>query len=112
MIRMKKLNAGAFAFPTVKKCGQRASRETAKTESRHLAIEVECYAGYKAGERPLRFRFKTKGAETLEMRELLDQWYGPEDQYFKVRANDGHLYILRHNEHVDLWTLDAFQITR
>ena len=29
------------------------------------------------------------------MEELLDQWYGPEDIFFKVRANDSNMYILR-----------------
>jgi hypothetical protein len=26
--------------------------------------------------------------------EILDQWYGPNDIFFKVRADDGNLYIL------------------
>ena len=28
--------------------------------------------------------------------EVLDQWYGPEHVFFKVRADDGNVYILRH----------------
>ena len=27
--------------------------------------------------------------------EVLDQWYGPSDAFYKVRADDGNLYILR-----------------
>jgi hypothetical protein len=27
--------------------------------------------------------------------EVLDQWYGPEAVSYKVRADDGNLYILR-----------------
>ena len=27
--------------------------------------------------------------------EVLDQWYGPQDAFYKVRADDGNLYILR-----------------
>ncbi len=27
--------------------------------------------------------------------EVLDQWYGPSDVFYKVRADDGNLYILR-----------------
>jgi hypothetical protein len=27
--------------------------------------------------------------------EVLDQWYGPQDVFYKVRADDGNLYILR-----------------
>ena len=27
--------------------------------------------------------------------EVLDQWYGPQDAFYKVRADDCNLYILR-----------------
>jgi hypothetical protein len=27
--------------------------------------------------------------------EVLDQWYGPQDAFYKVRADDGNFYILR-----------------
>jgi len=69
-------------------------------------IRVECYAGHKADQRPLRF---TLGDQILEVRDIEDQWYSPSACYFKVRANDGNLYILRHNEEEDRWTLDAFR---
>jgi hypothetical protein len=29
------------------------------------------------------------------VKEVLDQWDGPSDTYFKVRADDGNLYALR-----------------
>jgi hypothetical protein len=41
--------------------------------------------------------------------ELLDQWYGPDDVFYKVRADDGNLYILRHNEREDEWSLESFR---
>jgi len=31
--------------------------------------------------------------------EVLDRWYGPDYTYFRVRASDGHCYILRHTRH-------------
>ena len=74
-----------------------------------LLLKVECYAGYKADERPLRFRMESAGAKTFEVREVLDQWYGPGYECFKVRADDGNLYILRHNASDDLWTLECFR---
>ena len=58
-----------------------------------MKLEVECYSGRKADERPVRFRLD--GREYL-VEEVLDQWYGRDDQFFKVRADDGNLYILRH----------------
>jgi hypothetical protein len=40
--------------------------------------------------------------------ELLDQWYGPDDKFFKVCADDGNLYVLRHNLEADEWILQSF----
>jgi len=72
-----------------------------------MRIRVECYSGYKADERPLRFYL---GERLYEIRGVLDQWYGPCDIYFRVRADDGKIYILRHRQHAneDTWALEAF----
>ncbi len=75
----------------------------------NLSLKVECYAGYKADERPLRFTVGAAAGRTYEVKEILDQWYGPGYCCFKVRADDNNLYILRHNEPEDLWTLDSFR---
>lgn len=82
-----------------------------------LALKVECYSGRKADERPLRFSFaaspdavgEVAPPRVYEVKEVLDQWYGPEFQCFKVLANDDNIYILRHDQHEDVWTLDAFR---
>ena len=74
-----------------------------------LLLQVECYAGYKADERPLRFTPQAPSARTFEVEEVLDLWYGPDYQCFKVRADDGNLYILRHSAPDDMWTLDSFR---
>ena len=71
-------------------------------------IKVECYAGYKADQRPLRF---TMGDQILEVSEVEDQWYSPTSRHFRVRASDGNVYILRHDEEQDRWSLDAFRRT-
>jgi len=73
-----------------------------------MRVRVECYAGQKADERPRRF---TLSGRTFEVEEVLDQWYGPDDIYFRVRADDGHVYILRHSQDVqeDSWTLECFR---
>jgi hypothetical protein len=82
-----------------------------------LTLKVECYAGHKADERPLRFSI-VASSETdptippprvHEVNEVLDQWYGPDYQCFKVLADDGNLYILRHDHDEDVWTLDSFR---
>ncbi len=73
-----------------------------------MRLQVECYAGWKADERPRLFRID--GHEYL-VREVLDQWYGPEDIFFKVRADDGGVYILRHDTSVPdgEWDLVSFR---
>jgi len=77
-----------------------------------LKLQVECYAGYKADERPVRFRSHGKHARTFEVAEILDQWHGLGYRCFKVRADDGNLYVLRHDESEDLWVLDSFRRTQ
>jgi len=69
-----------------------------------MKLRVECYAGTKADERPVRFQL---GERDHMVEEVLDQWYGPDDVFFKVRTDDGNLYILRRNTSADEWTLES-----
>lgn len=69
-------------------------------------IHVECYSGYRADERPLRFSL---GEATLEIQNIEDRWYSPDATHFRVKASDGNLYILRHDHGQDSWRLDAFR---
>jgi hypothetical protein len=81
--------------------GERENRE-------EMTVEVVCYAGMKADERPVRFRLD--GHEYL-IEEILDQWYGPDKAFYKVRANDGNLYILSREASIPdgLWDLVSFR---
>ncbi len=72
-------------------------------------IRVQCHAGYRADERPLRFTLR--GRE-FQVDEVDDRWYSPAASYFRVRADDGNFYVLRHDEVQDSWTLDAFRAAR
>ena len=69
-------------------------------------IRVECYAGYRADQRPQRFQLRER---LFEVAQVDDQWYSPEATYFRVLADDGNFYVLRHDEVLDAWTLDAFR---
>jgi hypothetical protein len=73
-----------------------------------MKVRVECYAGSKAEERPVRFNLEV---HAYFVEEVLDQWYGPDDAYFKVRADDGNLYILRRatSAPVGEWNLESFR---
>ena len=75
-----------------------------------LHLKVDCYSGYKADERPLRFSFADKpGGQVIEVEEVLDQWYGIGYHCFKVLADDGNFYVLRHQQAEDSWVLDSFR---
>ncbi|HWQ03656.1 MAG TPA: hypothetical protein VNL38_04175 [Candidatus Nitrosotenuis sp.] len=73
------------------------------------AIRVECYSGYRADERPTRFVLRGR---TFEVQCVEDRWYSPGADYFRVRADDGNFYVLRHDATQDFWTLDAFRAVR
>lgn len=72
-------------------------------------IRVECYAGYRGDERPARFAIRDR---FFEVRQVDDRWYSPSSTYFRVVADDGNFYVLRHDEKQDCWTLDGFRASR
>ena len=75
-----------------------------------MHLKVECYSGYKADERPVRFSFPDRpGGRVFAIEEVLDRWYGVGYQCFKVLADDGNFYILRHQQAQDIWVLDSFR---
>jgi len=74
-----------------------------------MKIEVQAYSGYKADERPLRFRL---GDHWFEVVDVTDRWYDPDAVYFRVLANDGAMYVLKHAEPADAWTLEAYRNDR
>jgi len=57
-----------------------------------MKLEVDCYSGRKADERPTRFRLYGR---QYFVEEVLDRWYGPGEAFYKIRADDSNLYILR-----------------
>jgi hypothetical protein len=67
-----------------------------------VRIHVECYAGYQAAEEPRAFSLEGTRRTVLG---IADRWYDPEAAYFKVRASDGHGYLLRHDRQRDAWSL-------
>lgn len=70
-----------------------------------MAIRVECHRGFSGTEEPRAFRL---GKRRLEVVELLDRWLSLDHRYFKVKADDGDVYILRHDEDTGEWTLGAY----
>lgn len=72
-------------------------------------IQVECYSGMKANERPLAFTYE--GCR-CEIQEIIDRWHEggtdvgkPVINYFKVRTTDGKIYLLRYLAMFDVWSI-------
>jgi len=71
-----------------------------------LHIRVETRIGHGGIEMPLRFFFDGR---KVAVAENLDRWPGPSDCYFKVKGDDGNLYIVRLDENRAEWDLVLFQ---
>jgi len=72
-------------------------------------IQVECYSGYKANERPIAFTYQGR---RLEISEIIDRWYEggvkpdqPVIDYFKVRTSEGQVFLLRYLSLFDAWSV-------
>ena len=67
-----------------------------------MKIRVECHAGYRGEEEPRAFLL---GDRRFEVVQLLDRWLDPLHRHFKVQADDGRQYILRHDTTSGDWEL-------
>lgn len=67
-----------------------------------IKIKVEAYSGYKANERPISFTIRDK---ILKVKEIIDRWHGEDHDYFKVKADDEYIYIIRYDRERDEWEL-------
>ena len=68
-------------------------------------IRVECYAGYRGEESPRRFFLDQRKIEVLE---ILDRWLAPDHRYFKLKGDDGAVYIILYDVDQDQWQLTMF----
>jgi hypothetical protein len=75
-----------------------------------MKLSVECYSGRKADERPVRFWLEGK---QYHVDAVLDQWYDPQGIFYKVRANDGNVYMIRRQTSTPegTWDLVSFRRT-
>lgn len=77
-----------------------------------MEVEVRCYSGFKGEERPVSF---TCAGRTLEVLEVERSWR-EEDRSapgvrlkacFRVRADDGKVYVLSRDDRDGSWTLEG-----
>jgi hypothetical protein len=85
------------SWPTAGKAGEPLSER---------AVRVECYAGYKGDERPVRLQIDE---QMLDVAEVEDRWYSPGATYFRVLLANGERYVLRREDAQSVWTLQAFR---
>lgn len=68
-------------------------------------IRVEACAGHRGEPTPRCFFL---GLRRVEVAEVVDRWLGCDRRYFKVRGDDGDLYILRYEPLREHWELTLF----
>ncbi len=82
--------------------------ESSKKGGRKIQeIQVECHSGYKVNEYPVAFTFQ---GQRRIVSEIVDRWYEggispekPTADYFKVKTDDGRIYILMYEGYSDKW---------
>ncbi len=82
--------------------------QPAVTEVANHPVEVRCYSGFKANERPLGF---TLCDRELSVMDIEGSWFEEDESSrtrrtcFRVRADDGDLYLLSYDEETGDWAL-------
>lgn len=65
-------------------------------------LQVECSADNRGEQTP---RALTIDDRKVFIEEILDRWPGPDHRYFKVKGDDGHLYVIRQDTISGTWEL-------
>ena len=65
-------------------------------------FRVECYAGHGADTEPRRLHIERR---EVAVSEIIDRWLEPRHRYFKLRGDDGAIYLLRHDTLNDRWEM-------
>ncbi len=71
-----------------------------------MQIQVHISLDETGAEKLRRVRFD--GRE-ISVADNIDQWHGAGYDYFKVRGDDGNLYILRHSKTSPYWELTMYE---
>ena len=73
-----------------------------------MRIEVETIHD---ADRELPLAFHLRG-RCIAVVDIIDQWFGPDYRYCKLKGDDGAVYILRVVEHCSDWQLAMFASPR
>jgi hypothetical protein len=80
----------------------RSMRNADRGERMHVEVETHEAQGMPM---PRRIRLDERA---IEVAEVLDQWFGADYRYCKIRGDDGAVYILRLDEKRFAWSLTLF----
>jgi hypothetical protein len=69
-------------------------------------FKVECYTSSKLNERPVAF---VLNSSRYQVKEIIDSWYGEGSRYFKIKADDDNIYLLKYDELTDCWEWVFYQ---
>ena len=69
-------------------------------------LKVECYSSSKLNERPVAFSLSNS---RYKVEEIIDRWYGEGSRYFKIKADDDNIYLLKYDELKDRWEWVFYQ---
>jgi hypothetical protein len=74
-----------------------------------MDIDVETQPGHRGMLMPRGFEL---GVRRVAVVDTIDQWFGPDYRYIKVKGDDGGLYILRVHDVHATWQLTMFASPR
>jgi hypothetical protein len=74
----------------------------ASMSTQKKSVRVDCYAGSKADEYPLRF-YHEEGL--VEISRIIKRWQTPDSRCFKILGADGCYYTLEYDQPADQWKI-------
>jgi len=71
-----------------------------------VQTQVRCYSGYKGEEYPTSF---WEGEAWREVASIIDRWYDPNANYFKVVTKENRFFLLKWDLLEDQWVMKPLQ---
>jgi hypothetical protein len=72
-----------------------------------ISVKVQTSPGYGAYEDPVSFKIVER---MFLVREIMDRWHGADYTYYKLIADDGNLYVIKHDLNTDEWELVQMEV--
>ena len=69
-------------------------------------LKVECYTGSQSQQNPVAFILRDS---RYKVEEIIDRWYGEGSRFFKIKADDDNIYLLKYDERKDRWEWVFYQ---